>query len=290
MRSMVRILGVLLFGALVGSLAAVAASAQVVANAAAVLPGAESQGQAGRTRLSEGAQISMGDVLTTNETGRIDLLFVDGTRIVVGPRSRLVIEEILMRRNGKAERFAVSAVGGTFRFITGKSPKSAYDITTPTATMGVRGTTFDFSVREGRQTNLVLLRGEVLMCGGMRCAIVRGRCTLAQTSPSGQIGGAASRDAKDETILAEFPFIVDQSSLGRAYRAPTGSCGEVARRVAIKKAARPVKEDNQNPTAITEEEPPTVDPEPEPEPEPEPPPAPDPEPETEPDPAPPPAP
>jgi hypothetical protein len=38
-----------------------------------------------------------------------------------------------------ARNISINAVRGAFRFITGKSPKDAYSITTPTATIGVRG-------------------------------------------------------------------------------------------------------------------------------------------------------
>ena len=47
-------------------------------------------------------------------------------------------------------------LSGTARFITGSSDKRAYRIVTPQGTMGVRGTAFDLTVRNGR-THLLLL-------------------------------------------------------------------------------------------------------------------------------------
>ena len=69
---------------------------------------------------------------------------------------------MLVRADGTAGKFAVNALAGTFRFLTGNSEKSAYQIITPTGTLGVRGTKFDFTVdpRTG-QTKVVLFEGQV---------------------------------------------------------------------------------------------------------------------------------
>ena len=159
------------FLAVFSAISAPAVLAQQVGTASAVVQGAEIRSAAGRARLVAGTALAMGDVVTTDAQGQAQLLFADGTRMVVGPGSRLVIDQILMQGNGTAQTFAVSAVGGTFRFITGKSAKPAYKILTPTATLGLRGTEFDFAVSPRRGTNVVLFRGRVLLCaqGGELC-------------------------------------------------------------------------------------------------------------------------
>ena len=53
---------------------------------------------------------------------------------------------------------------GAFRFITGASPKAAYEIKTPTATMGVRGTVFDVFVADDGETVVLLHEGGVDVC------------------------------------------------------------------------------------------------------------------------------
>lgn len=214
------------------------AQAQAIGRAEAVLPGAELKAAGGRSRLVDGATLSVGDVVTTDASGQAQLRFTDGTKIVVGPGSTLEIDEILMQSGKTASRFAVSAVGGTFRFISGKSPKSAYSITTPTATMGIRGTAFDFSVDRNTGTNVVLFRGVVQLCARAgNCAEIRGRCTLALSDLTGGVGGAASREQKDGVIVSKFPFVVDQNSLAADYQVSTGLCGEVAQTVKTKRKA-----------------------------------------------------
>ncbi len=253
------------------------ATAQAVGKVVVAVPGAELATADGRFRLVAGAPVAMGDVVTTDAAGQVQLLFDDGTKIVVGPGSRLVIEEILLQSGGKAERFAVRAVGGTFRFITGKSAKPAYRINTPTATMSIRGTVFDFSVVPKGGTNVVLFRGQVQLCAQQgNCAEIRGRCTLAISDRGGRIGGAETPEQKDGVLISEFPFVVDQSVLTRAFQTPTGSCGDVAR--LRKLAKKPISNLDRADATETVDAPETPR-APEPTPEPPPAPAPDPQPE-----------
>jgi hypothetical protein len=102
---------------------------------------------AGQQRvLLDGAPVAMGDLVQTGPRGQAQLQFEDDTRIVIGPNSNLVTESALFRADGTAERLAINALRGSFRFISGQSASTAYSIRTPTATLAVRGTTFDFTV------------------------------------------------------------------------------------------------------------------------------------------------
>jgi hypothetical protein len=65
--------------------------------------------------------------------------FRDETKLVVGPNSTMVIDAFVFSDQNTARQISINAVKGAFRFITGKSPKDVYSITTPTATIGVRG-------------------------------------------------------------------------------------------------------------------------------------------------------
>lgn len=96
--------------------------------------------------LQQGDSVVLGDVITTGATGQVQLLFRDETKIAIGANSQLFIESILFDSSGTASDFTVNAVQGAFRFFSGKSEKSTYAIRTPKATMGIRGTVFDFTV------------------------------------------------------------------------------------------------------------------------------------------------
>lgn len=204
----------------VGTVVGITGSAQIVA-----------AGQ--RVPLKPDSAIAIGDRIETDATGRVSLLFIDDTKILVGPNARLTIDTVLMQNGGTARRFAVSAASGAFRFISGKSEKSAYEIRTPTATMGIRGTTFDVAVNGRVGTDLALFRGEVLMCprsgsGSGRCAAVRGACAVALQDPDGGFRAPETRAERNTVLNAAFPMVVSQRKVQRPFRAPVWTCGNIA--------------------------------------------------------------
>src|SRR5690606_34683041 len=113
--------------------------------------------------LQVGSDIFIGDRVITDARGLVQIRFSDTSRLVVGPNSALVIEDYLLREDGSGGKFAIDALSGTFRFVTGGAPKHRYLISTPTGTIGVRGTAFDFNVRRG-SFSLLLFHGQVVIC------------------------------------------------------------------------------------------------------------------------------
>src|SRR6185437_8641660 len=109
-----------------------AAAAAPAGTAVGVDPMASDVAKTTRT-LVVGADIAMGDRVVTGSTGQVQIVFTDQTHLVVGPGSSLVIASYLLRGGGSARRFAIDALGGTFRFVTGQSDHSAYTISTPAA-------------------------------------------------------------------------------------------------------------------------------------------------------------
>jgi len=143
-----------------------------IGEALAVIDQATATGTAGEQTLRVGMQLASGDRIKTDGIGQAQLLFKDGTRLVVGPNSELELDEFVFRAEAAENKFVVNAFNGAFRFITGGAEKDAYLIRTPSATIGVRGTIFDFAVDAG-ETNLLLLHGGATVCGET------GECTLA---------------------------------------------------------------------------------------------------------------
>lgn len=142
----------------------------------AVIDQASAQGEVGERPLEVGARVFLGDKVITDGEGTAQLLFEDGTKMVVGPNSQLVLDQFVFRSGAAENQFAIRALTGAFRFITGDSPKDAYLIQTPAATMGVRGTKFDFSVTPD-DTNVLLYTGAAAVCG------INGECTFATGAP-----------------------------------------------------------------------------------------------------------
>ncbi len=93
--------------------------------------------------LTKGAELENGDAIHTN-SGRAQLRFPDGAYVSLQPNTVLVIREYNF--DGKtdgSERGFFSLLRGAMRAVTGligRVHHSAYQIVTPTATVGIRGT------------------------------------------------------------------------------------------------------------------------------------------------------
>jgi hypothetical protein len=227
-------------GALVGALllagSAHAASEPAIAKAVDVRPEATGLLDGATIVLSAEDDLYEGQKITTGAQGQVQIVFADDTHMVVGPGSSLVIENYLMRNAGTASQFAVSALGGTFRFITGKSAKTAYKIDTPTGTIGVRGTKFDFTVNK-RKTKIILFDGEVTFCsdsGG--CKPVKGKCAVGDAD-------ASDTNVTKQGNADDFIYVKSQRSLNNSFKVSgAGACGSKPQETTTKKQeAKPDK-------------------------------------------------
>ncbi len=194
-----------------------------------VRPSTSVSSREGNAILQVGMKVVAGDRIKTDRSGQAQLLFTDGTKLVVGPNSSLVIEAYLLRSNNRVNNFTVRALSGSFRMITGKSDKKAYKIKTPTATIGVRGTSFDFTVQPNGVTGVMLFEGEARICGrNGKCQNLNRRCSVAQARRNSDV--RLLNDAKNRNIRIkrDFPLAASQQSLRRDFRVKARGCGKTA--------------------------------------------------------------
>jgi len=169
--------------------------------------------------LNVGDDVQEHDKIIVN-TGNVQLIFTDGTKLVVGEHSTLVVEKYLMKGGNQVSNFSVDALRGTFRFITGGSAKAAYNINTANATIGIRGTGFDFYV--GSNTGVVVLEGKVKLCakaGG--CVNLNPKCDAGLTAGN----GAGRMDSRQfANAVAHLPYLQSQAFLKQPFKLPVSSC------------------------------------------------------------------
>ena len=105
-------------------------------------------------------QINVGDALLRDEVVRtgidsaVRLVLADSTNLSLGPGASLKLDRTVFNDEHTYRDVAIRLTTGTFRFVTGHSEKAAYKITTPLATIGVRGTKFDFAVDKKTRQNI----------------------------------------------------------------------------------------------------------------------------------------
>ncbi|MGV6804706.1 MAG: FecR domain-containing protein [Ruegeria sp.] len=185
----------------------------------------------GKTQtVRTGMEVLSGDAIQTDRSGVVQLVFVDETKIAIGPNASMVLDVTMLRGNRKAKNFAVKALGGSFRFISGKSKKRAYSISTPTATMAIRGTIFDMWVAPQNQSAMVVLQGTVQMCGlGGSCRSTGRICSLFATTQTGGVGRPKDQDQYNKALATGFPFVQSQAQLLQPFQTDVEGCaGEEA--------------------------------------------------------------
>lgn len=171
--------------------------------------------------LVVGADIFIGDVVKTGPQGQVQIKFSDNTELVVGPRSSLTIEDYLLREDGSAGKMVINTLAGTFRFVTGNAPKDRYLIKTPTGTIGVRGTAFDWANTDVA-TAAMLYHGAIVVCTtGGTCVTLEDVCDVAEyNSSDAQLIGHFDNITGDARALFRnfFRYAVNQNPLLREFR------------------------------------------------------------------------
>ncbi|MGY8680700.1 FecR family protein [Bradyrhizobium sp. UFLA05-153] len=120
-------------------------------------------------------QINVGDSMLRDETVRTGagsaarFVMADSTNLSLGPSATLKLDRTVFNDEHSYRDVAIQMTTGAFRFVTGHSEKAAYKITTPLATIGVRGTTLDILSQRGRSV-VVLQEGAASVCTlGFQC-------------------------------------------------------------------------------------------------------------------------
>jgi FecR protein len=134
---------------------------------AAVVRNTVSQLEPQVTRIAKGDEVVRNEVVRTAADSDARFVLRDDTNLSLGPGSTLKLDRTVFD-DPKAGDIAIKLTSGAFRFVTGNSNKEAYEIKTPIATLGVRGTTLDFLIKK-RQNLIVLAAGKATVCVPGKC-------------------------------------------------------------------------------------------------------------------------
>ena len=108
--------------------------------------------------INIGEHITRDEVVKTGMESAAKLVFSDNTNLSMGPGSAVTLNKFVYSGASSYEKATFQLAKGAFRFTTGASDKRAYEIRTPTATIGVRGTILDIRVDPLTFNTLVLLQ------------------------------------------------------------------------------------------------------------------------------------
>ena len=116
------------------------------------------EGAVGKRIIARADPIYRDERLRSNLTGLGQFELGDGSKLVLGRNASLIVDRYVIEGGGKAKNVTLRLVSGSVRFLSGGSDKKAYHINTPQGTIGVRGTAFDLTVRNGKTYLLLLPR------------------------------------------------------------------------------------------------------------------------------------
>ena len=173
---------------------AATASAQQIGKVASLEPNMQATAPGASSRvLSIGSGVVANDAVRTSDVARGQLLFSDQTTLSVAPASQIVLDRFVYDPNGGDSGFSMKLTTGALRFVGGAtSEASEAVITTPTATLGIRGSSALVSFIGGRTVAVFLM-------GQRMCLTANGKrtCTSRQGAVLSEQGymGPVSQDA-----------------------------------------------------------------------------------------------
>ena len=199
-------------------------AAEPAGKAAAVVP----QADANNRTLVVNGPVFMGDVVKTGARGTAQILFLDDTKLAVGPNSDITIDKFVYSGGQTAKQVTINVTQGAFRFITGLSAKNAYTINTPTATIGVRGTKWEGVVDKDGMFKATVFEGAIQVCNKERprrtCIVMSQSCDTVTIDPAGKINPVKSVYDRTDVAQQDFAFAFRENRLLTDFRANSGSC------------------------------------------------------------------
>lgn len=180
-----------------------------VGETAAIVRSVEGTYEAVIRKLALADPIYHNEVIATRADSASKIRFSDDTILTVGPESSVTLDAFVFDPNTKNSKMVVNAAVGVARFVTGRMGSPAYQIKTPTATIGVRGTVLTVSVAEDGATSVIVEDGAAIVTGqsGDPVNVPEG---LSSNVPS---GGPASDAAPPDPEVASGVADMDVSLL-----------------------------------------------------------------------------
>jgi hypothetical protein len=131
--------------------------------------------------------------LETGKSAAVHITLQDRTELRIGAGSSIVLDEFVFDPNAGTGRLVATVTRGIGRFVTGRIKGDDFQVRTPTATMGIRGTDFSVWVGPNGETTIWVNEGrvEVRPNDGAAAALVETGETVA--TPGG--GGGVLRNA-----------------------------------------------------------------------------------------------
>ena len=155
---------IIIAGALLSGFAGHQVAAQEEIGTISRIQGEATGTRGGATRtLGLNASVILNETVSTRATARLEVTFKDNTRLTLGENAKLTLDRYVF--NPAARRGTIRfRLVGAFRFFSGqvsKLARSDVSVTTPVATIGIRGTEFWGGPIDDQALGVFLIDGAV---------------------------------------------------------------------------------------------------------------------------------
>ncbi len=161
--------------------------------------------------LTKGVTVHQDEIIVTGADSTAEIELLDQTKLAVGPDARIMLDKFVYDAGAAPASISINLSKGAFRFITGIAPKASYEIKTPTASLGVRGTIFDVFVAENGETAVLLHEGGVDICNTTHtCQPLDKVGSILHVSAAGAFSALLKWDGsimKGIGVAKAFPFV-----------------------------------------------------------------------------------
>ena len=147
--------------------------------------------------LGDTEHVLAGYMVRTGTDGAVTLNWVDGSRIRLAPETSIRVRKCSLNTNTKQTTSLFDLDVGRIwvRVLSALGGKTKFEVRTPTATAGVRGTVFSVAVDEAGQTSVAVFEGEVAV------ETDGGSATVAPGQQATVAGNAAQVSPQPEAVV-----------------------------------------------------------------------------------------
>ncbi len=160
--------------------------------------------------------VRSGDRVLTGADGRVELRFLDGGVMVVQPNSDFKVEAFRYDAGGEKGFYALAK--GALRAVSGaigKRNQADYRLTTPTATIGIRGT--EYEAAETPCGNAGCAAGER---PGLTVRVIRGRIAVTNAAGTTDVPEGATLYVRSAAAPATFGIGAEPPRAPQPQRGP----------------------------------------------------------------------
>lgn len=119
--------------------------------------------------ITAGTKIYQGDIVETDATGAVNIVFLDETSMAVSQNARLAIDEYTFDPSTENGSTNFSVLRGLFVFtsgLIGRDDPDDVSINTPVGSIGIRGTIIAGEINPGGESNISVLEGAIVVKNG----------------------------------------------------------------------------------------------------------------------------